>query len=312
MALPAQAAVQVPPVQKDAETSTAQQGKVAPAVWTVTNEEHVIDEWGTEYTRINQGNLAKRHWDNITCEVNERLPTGQTPYTVKQVRTKLDTLKAKFKEESKKKTSTRSVSSDWVHFEKLSAYMITMPKVAGIPNARDGSLPMYSSSQSAVMDNHNAEDIDIETGEPLSRKDDTVTQTSPDSKEDCSADDDKVEMKDASGPAQKTPQKTPGKRETVDLKSSPATKLHKTEHGIKGTKVKKGLRKSSHADAQLAASLDKFTETYASIATKALEIQANIAKDKGDREMQLAKDKADRDLKILELTLQYGAQHKNA
>jgi hypothetical protein len=291
MALPAQAAVQVPPVQKDVEASAAQQGKAAPAFWTVTNEEHVIDEWETEYTRINRGNLAKKHWDKITREVNERLPAGQTPYTVKQVRTKLDTLKAKFKEESKKKTSTGSVSSDWVHFKKLSAYMTTMPKVAGIPNARDGSLPMHSSSQSAVMDNPNAEDIDIETGEPLSKKDDTVTQTSPDSKEDCSADDDKVEMKDASGPAQKTPQKTPGKRETVDLKSSPATKLHKTEHGIKGTKVKKGLRKSSHADAQLAASLDKFTETYASIATKALEIQANIAKDKGTERCNWRKTK---------------------
>jgi hypothetical protein len=71
------------------------------------------------------------------------------------------------------------------------------------------------------------------------------------------------------------------------------------------------VRKSGQADSEVAKSLDRFTKTYASIATKALEIQASIAKDKGDRDLKLAQDKADRDLKILELTLKYGAQNRN-
>jgi hypothetical protein len=79
----------------------------------------------------------------------------------------------------------------------------------------------------------------------------------------------------------------------------------------KGAGTGGGVRKSGQADSEVAKSLDRFTKTYASIATKALEIQASIAKDKGDRDLKLAQDKADRDLKILELTLKYGAQNRN-
>jgi hypothetical protein len=108
MALPVPI-VQGPPVKDAADelaTKDKPEGKAAPAFWSSTTEEHLINEWGAEYCRINQGNLAKKHWEKITSEVNEKLPEEQVPYSMKQVRTKLDGLKAKFKEESKKKQAS--------------------------------------------------------------------------------------------------------------------------------------------------------------------------------------------------------------
>jgi hypothetical protein len=159
--------------------------------------------------------------------------------------------------------------------------------------------------RTAVLDHHGVEEVEADES-PKKTVDDV---TSP-QKRDQSADKDNNETAGAKEPAKATPRKTP-KRETVDLESGPATKLLKTEHGIKGSRNRGGVRKSGQADSEVAESLDMFTETYASVATKALEIQASIAKDKGDRDLKLAQDKADRDLKILELTLKYGAQNRN-
>jgi hypothetical protein len=81
MALPVHV-VQGPP---DKDAADEIKSKAAPAFWSSNTEEHLIDEWGAEYTRINKGNLAKRHWEKITSEVNKKLSAEQVPYSVKQV-----------------------------------------------------------------------------------------------------------------------------------------------------------------------------------------------------------------------------------
>jgi hypothetical protein len=116
-----------------------QSKKAATATWTVGIIGLLIDEWGTEYTRIHQGSFTKQCWKAVTDGVNARLVEGQELYTQQQCKTKIDGLKARYKDEHNNKTSTGNVNSTWMHFEKLASFMSRLPKVNGISNAKDSS-----------------------------------------------------------------------------------------------------------------------------------------------------------------------------
>jgi hypothetical protein len=113
-------------------------GKASVAVWDMDIEERYHDIWGTEFQRIGQGNFKKHHWENVIADLNATLKEGQLPFTVQQGKSKKDTLKKRYNNEMQKKSSTGSVNSGWVHFEKLGGYIRTLPKVSGIPGANFG------------------------------------------------------------------------------------------------------------------------------------------------------------------------------
>jgi hypothetical protein len=65
---------------------------------------------------------------------------------VQQRKSKIDTLKKRYNNEMQKKSSTGSVNSGWVHFEKLGGYIRTLSKVSGIPGAVDSDTARVPSS----------------------------------------------------------------------------------------------------------------------------------------------------------------------
>ncbi|GAQ92635.1 hypothetical protein KFL_010790010 [Klebsormidium nitens] len=116
------------------------ESKAAPAVWSVIMEERFIDLWGTEFVRIEQGNFAKHNWKSITDDINKLLKEDEQHFTVQQCKSKIDSLKKRYTTEFGKKTSTGSVNSSWVHFERLGPYLRKLPKVSGIPGAVDSGV----------------------------------------------------------------------------------------------------------------------------------------------------------------------------
>jgi hypothetical protein len=260
------------------ETASGPPKKTPPAQWNTTTEETLIEEWGSEFTRMNQTNLAARHWLHVTKEVNEK--RGDLPeFSVKQCQTKIDGLKAKYKEELKRKTSTGNVNSTWVHFNRLGALLEKLPKTIGIPNARDSSgvVESRASTSNIERDPYGVEHPDFPGQLEQGRREQNCT---PDTEEG------KAEKESVSSElhcATPAPAVSKGKK-VIDL--SPVSDLL-VKHGssVKGVKTLKRKRDGSE---QIAASLDRFTEVYAAIATKTLEIQRSIAQDKADRDVKLA------------------------
>jgi hypothetical protein len=98
----------------------ASPGKASVAVWDMDIEDRYIDIW-----------------ENVIADLNATLKEGQLPFTVQQGKSKIDTLKKRYNNEMQKKSSTGSMDSGWVHFEKLGGYIRTLLKVLEIPGAVD-------------------------------------------------------------------------------------------------------------------------------------------------------------------------------
>jgi hypothetical protein len=75
-------------------------------------------------------------------------------------------LKKRFSAELKKKTSTGSVHSSWVHFKVLDPYLKTqLAKVAGIPGAIDSGLTKVPSPKKSEQENLEGEEQEAYVGE---------------------------------------------------------------------------------------------------------------------------------------------------
>jgi hypothetical protein len=240
----------------------------ASAIWTAKLEEKLIDLWGEIYVRLDRGNLPLRHWNEITSEVNVSLPENEVLFTVKQIRTKIDALKSKFKDEKSTKTATGSVNSSWSHFTKMATFIAGTPKVCGIPNARDCG---ESSSEPPIGGQQ--------------------TEAQPSSSLNRTAMDALIGEEDP---------------ELQEL--SPLTKIksNSKEH-IKGARNKRKRSDSSSGrdESDIAASMNKFTEVYADVATKHMDILRELVANKAEMQRQLARDKTEMDLKILDMQLRF-------
>jgi hypothetical protein len=126
------------------EPVTKKQKMEATFVWSMTMIIELISIWGAEYIRLGKGNMSQSNWETIAAELNANLEAnggkvGGPPITVKQCTTKINGLKKTFKEELLKKTSTGSTNSGWAYFEQLAPFLAKTPKMAGIPNGKDGT-----------------------------------------------------------------------------------------------------------------------------------------------------------------------------
>ncbi|GAQ93496.1 hypothetical protein KFL_015810010 [Klebsormidium nitens] len=144
-----------------------------------------------------------------------------------------------------------------------------VPKVNGIPNARDSSGGAGTKANGVFSEDDTVEHVDLEEEKAAE------SNTTPEKNEE----------------QEETPEKAP----SVEKKPvfSPHTQLLKTEAGINGNKIKR--KRDSAGD--IAQSMDKFTEVYASMGMNMLQLQRDIAK-----------DKADRDIKLAELEMKYRQQ----
>jgi hypothetical protein len=299
--VPAAAAGAPPPPPPPGAAVAVVQKRAPPTQWNTVNEENVIDEWGGEFTRLQQGNLANRHWKRIADAVNEK--RGDCPeYTVKQCQTKIDSLKTKYKEELKKKTSTGNVNSTWVHFERMGEFLEKLPKTIGIPNGRDSSGVVNSASESVTapggVDPCGVEHPDFEPQQHLADE----HAEAPDSlvtPEKRSAS--KLEKVEESTPPVHT--SGPGGSKSDPVSLSPASEvLAKNEKlGVSGQRVKPPKRKRDSGDDTMkpvAAAMDRFGAVYAQVATSMMQIQKDIATDKANRAKEMADEKAKRDKEI--------------
>jgi hypothetical protein len=239
-----------------------QSKKAATATWTVGIIGLLIDEWGTEYTRIHQGNFTKQSWKAITDGVNARLVEGQELYTQQQCKTKIDGLKARYKDEHNNKTSTANVNSTWMHFEKLASFMSRLPKVNGIPNAKDNS-----GGASKRISEDEVEHVDLE--EEKNAESNTTPEKSGPAEEE-------TPEKECKGEGRASAENTPKEEKKPDI--SPHTKLLKTEACIKGNRTKESAKRKRESAGDVAKSMDEFTEVYAAMGTNMIQVQRDIAK----------------------------------
>jgi hypothetical protein len=86
-------------------------------------------------------------------------------------------MKAKWREEQKKKTATGSVNSDWIHYEKLSEFLAKLPKSICIPNARDSSGVVRSVNAGSEEDG--VEHVDLEQDEVEKSGENTFPEKDP-------------------------------------------------------------------------------------------------------------------------------------
>jgi hypothetical protein len=275
--------------------------KTPTATWTPDLDQKFVSAWGEEFLRINQGNFKPHNWAFVAEQINRELPDGHPPFTIKQCQEKMNTLKRRFTAELKKKTSTGSVNTDWVLFDVLAPYLKKLAKVIGIPGAIDSGLeevpaPVVLEKESGnnaetggneyILENAGSESDMVQqpptVGEqPQQIPSPVVTQNSPSSASEATGGKRKISEPTEhevdpgfnwfGGPA------SPSKTESKFEKKS----------GINGHVNSKNKRLKGSPGAALARSIDNFTKVYASMATKALEVEERIAKDKADTNLQM-------------------------
>jgi hypothetical protein len=125
----------------NANQANQEQGREAPTVkavlWDANAEEYIIGNWGQEYIRIRKGNLKDRHWVTIAEEFKKDQGPNKQHYLPKHCKSKIDSLKKRYKTEKKKKNATKSVNSSWPHFAKLNEILAINPKIVGISGGFD-------------------------------------------------------------------------------------------------------------------------------------------------------------------------------
>jgi hypothetical protein len=156
--------------------AAAPEPKSTSVVWTVVLEDKFIGIWGEEFLRIKQGNFRPHNWTFVAQQINEELPEDEPHFTIKQCQTKLNTLKKRFSVELKKKTSTGSVHSSWVHFKVLDLYLKKLAKVAGIPGAIDSGLTKVPSPEKSEQENLEGEKQEAYVGENAGAESETTPQ----------------------------------------------------------------------------------------------------------------------------------------
>lgn len=277
MAAPAAAATGPPAAQAPDKPT-----KAAADVWSQQNEEKLIESWGAEFIRIKQGNMAKHHWEKVTKEVNDELKKAKVPFTMQQIKTKIDTLKKRYTIELNKKTGTGSVNSTWAHFDTLGPYLKKLPKVAGIPGACDSGVS-------------NIPDPQKDSEEEEAHEEDARNATPLDAQEEDPFSDSKSANKEEATPVTPKSELHKGKRKESDAADSCAEisplEGFEKKPGIIGQLNRNGKNKKtkqSPGSAALARSIDNFTKVYSTVAMKAMEVEQAIAKNKLDTNIQLA------------------------
>jgi hypothetical protein len=267
-----------------APAADAQNQANAPVVWSLKAEERFIDFWGAEFLRIKQGNFRPHNWKTVTKEVNEGQEEGEPHFTEKQCKTKIDSLKKRYTAEFSKKTSTGSVNSSWVHFERIGAYLKKLPKIAGIPGAVDSGARIPSAEEGKQETEElseeevatNEQEINGNKAEELPHSEGNQTQPSS-----------------AAKPPNKPQSSNKNKRKSVEeghaeddcVELSPISKFEQ-KVGVIGQLNSKRKVKASPGSA-VARSIDNFTKMWAGMAAKALEVEEKIAKDKADTNLQM-------------------------
>ncbi|MCO5562623.1 hypothetical protein L7F22_016251 [Adiantum nelumboides] len=110
-------------------------------LWSESSTYALMKHFEERWSHVNKGNFRNKDWDEVRDQLNREVNGS---YTNEQVRTKIDTLKKKYRKEKAKSSETGGVRSSWEYFEALDTLWSTAPRCVGIPEGVDSVLPSPS------------------------------------------------------------------------------------------------------------------------------------------------------------------------
>lgn len=287
-----------------APPSTEQAGKRSPpAFWSEKTEERFIDKWGTEHVRLEQGNFAKHNWEKLCEEMNAEPDEGQPQYTVKNCKTKIDSLKKRYQAELDKKNGTGSVNSQWVHFERIGPFLRKLPKIAGIPGACDSGARVPSAAAKTAANGWTEEEREYWAMGDGVQEEAQAAEKSAASQEQGGVGESSSGPPTAEKPKGSTPCK-PDEEEADVVELSPTTKFNQ-KPGVNGqsNSLRKRKRERGSAGTAMAKSIDNFAKMYSEVAMKAIEIDQAMAQKKMESDAQIAQKKTEVDLQLAKMSM---------
>jgi hypothetical protein len=212
---------------------------------------------------------------------------------VQQCKTKIDSLKKRYRTELGKKTSIGSVNSSWVHYERLGPYLRKLPKVLGIPGAVDIGVEKVPSPPRRSSEEEEFEREGLRDSNGEAQDDDKQVNTEETPPQNPASVGQTTEVPTSSEGAQKRKAVLGAEDDGDDCKISSLPKFAgKAE--VNGQlnsngRGRKLFKASPTGTTAMSRSLDAYTKTQADFMAKAFEMEGKIEANHAHNALEIAK-----------------------
>ena len=130
-----------PKTRSSSKSSSSEEKKGSRANWNERETANLIGFYNDKYVEINKENLKTKHWNQCAIHVNASKKEGDpTTKTSNNCKKKWETLRRRYKKESKNQNKTGGAPSKWPLFSQIDQIIGQTPKMKGIQGALDAGV----------------------------------------------------------------------------------------------------------------------------------------------------------------------------